>query len=108
MRYLLGGYYGMRNVGDDVLLYVTLAEVMRLDPQASFTIISHRPEAVPPGARVTIKPGGERFGTIRDLLGHDVWLFGGGGLLQDGAPRSRKHLARMAQVARLAKTACSI
>lgn len=103
MKYLLGGYYGMRNVGDDVLLYVTLAEVMRVDPHASFTIISHRPEAVPPGARVTIKPGGQRFGTIRHLLRHDAWLFGGGGLLQDSAPRSRKYLARMAQVSRLAK-----
>src|SRR5918993_5038329 len=103
MRYLLGGYYGMRNVGDDVLLYVSLAEVMRVDAQASFTIISHLPEAVPPGARVTIKPGGQRFGTVRDLLRHDVWLFGGGGLLQDSAPRSRTHLARLAQVSRLAK-----
>ena len=31
MRYLLAGYYGMRNVGDDVLLYATLAETARHD-----------------------------------------------------------------------------
>src|SRR5688572_11080645 len=84
VRYLLGGYYGMRNVGDDVLLYVTLAEVARVDREASFTIISKLPEAIPAGTRVTIKPGPRRFGSIRDLMSHHAWLFGGGGLLQDG------------------------
>src|SRR5687768_7568035 len=73
VRYLLGGYYGMRNVGDDVLLYVTLAEVARVDRDASFTIISRLPEAVPAGTRVTISPGCRRFESIRQLMSHDVW-----------------------------------
>jgi len=103
MRYLLGGYYGMRNAGDDVLLYVTLAEVARVDPEASFTVISELPEAIPAGTRVTITPGSRRFETIRQLMAHDVWLFGGGGLLQDGAERSRQYLHRLDQIARVAK-----
>ncbi len=103
MRYLLGGYYGMRNVGDDVLLYVTLAEVGRVDREASFTIISQFPEAVPAGARVTISSGCRRFESIRQLMSHDAWLFGGGGLLQDGAERSRQYLIRLDQTVRVAK-----
>jgi hypothetical protein len=78
MRYLLGGYNGMRNVGDDVLLYVTLAEVARLDPAATFT----------PGASVQITPGGRRFHNLRHLLRHDVWLFGVADCCRTRAPRA--------------------
>lgn len=103
MRYLLGGYYGMRNVGDDVLLYVTLAVARRADPAASFTVISNRSETTPPEAPTTIVPGERRGQTLRQLLRHDVWLFGGGGLLQDGSERSRHVLRRLRDTARIAK-----
>ena len=103
MRYLLGGYYGMRNVGDDVLLYVTLAEVSRQDPAATFTVLSDRTEVVPPGASVRITPGGRRFQNLRQLVRHDVWLFGGGGLLQDQSARSQGVLRRLRQVSRVAR-----
>jgi polysaccharide pyruvyl transferase WcaK-like protein len=52
----MGGYYGMRNVGDDVLLYVTIGEVNRLDRDAAFTVISSVPQVTPPGARVAVRP----------------------------------------------------
>lgn len=103
MRYLLGGYYGMRNVGDDVLLYVALAETARVDREASFTVISELPELTPPGTRVRIVPGGRRFENVRQMLRHDVWLFGGGGLLQDGSPRAAEYLERLAGAARAVK-----
>jgi polysaccharide pyruvyl transferase CsaB len=103
MRYLLGGYYGMRNVGDDILLYVTLAEVARLDPAATFTILSRLTEVVPPGVSVRITPGGRRLQSIRELLRHDVWLFGGGGLLQDQSASSLDVLRRLRRAARVAK-----
>lgn len=95
MRYLLGGYYGMRNVGDDLLLYVTLAEVDRIDPEAWFTVVSGIPLLSPPRARVTVVRGGKPLTTLRQLLANDVWLFGGGGLLQDGSRRSRHTLNRL-------------
>ena len=52
----MGGYYGMRNVGDDVLLYVTIGEVNRLDRNAAFTVISSVPLVTPPGGRVAVRP----------------------------------------------------
>lgn len=103
MKYLLGGYYGMRNAGDDILLYVTIAEVAKLDPDAHFTVISHRHEHVPQFASVNIISGGRRFETLRQLLRHDVWLFGGGGLLQDPSVRSVRALQHYQRAARLAK-----
>ena len=103
MRYLLGGYYGMRNVGDDVLLYVTLAEMASLDRYARFTVVSELPETVPCGARVRLVAGGHRLWNVRQMLGHDVWLFGGGGLLQDESPRAVEHLNRLGRSARLVR-----
>jgi len=103
VKYLLGGYYGMRNAGDDILLYVTLAEVARIDPAARFTVVSDLPETTPPGVIATMTSGSRRFENIRQMLAHDVWLFGGGGLLQDGATRSREYLSRLRHAARLVK-----
>ena len=103
MRHLLAGYYGMRNLGDDVLLYATLGEVARVDREATFTVISERPEVTPPRTRVTITPGNRRLENARQMLRHDVLLFGGGGLLQDASPRSQDYLVRLAHVARIVK-----
>jgi polysaccharide pyruvyl transferase CsaB len=103
VRYLLAGYYGMRNVGDDVLLYATLAETARHDRNASFTVISDLPELTPPGLRVRIAPGGRRLENVRQMLRHDVWLFGGGGLLQDGSPRAADYLERLGRSAHVIK-----
>lgn len=99
MKYLLGGYYGMRNVGDDVLLYVTIGEVSRLDCDAAFTIISSVPQVTPEGARVTVTSRGQ----MRGLFRNDVWLFGGGGLLQDRSQRSLHTIEGLGRLMWLAK-----
>jgi polysaccharide pyruvyl transferase CsaB len=97
----MGGYYGMRNVGDDVLLYVTIGEVSRLDCNAAFTIISSVPEVTPEGTRVTVRSRGH----LRGLFRNDVWLFGGGGLLQDRSRRSLQTIERLGHLMWLAKLA---
>jgi polysaccharide pyruvyl transferase CsaB len=103
MRYLLGGYYGMRNVGDDVLLYVTLAEVAAFDHDARFTVASEQPETIPPGVCARMVAGGRRLENVRQMLQHDVWLFGGGGLLQDASPRAVHSLDRLGRAAQLVR-----
>src|SRR5258706_12972943 len=103
VRYLLAGYYGMRNVGDDVLPHAALAETARHDGNASFTVISDLPELTPPGVRVRVEAGGRRLENVRQMLRHDVWLFGGGGLLQDGSPHAAEYLERLARSARVIK-----
>jgi len=106
LRFLLSGYYGQRNVGDDILLYVTLANLARIDPSAECRFLSAQPVAVPPHARgIRLQPGSRRFLTLRSLLRSDVWLFGGGGVLQDHTARSLdtlRHHLRLARLARLA------
>ena len=105
VRYLLGGYHGMRNAGDDLLLYVTIREMMQLDPNAQLEVLSAGAAVmIPQGARVTVTPGGRRFTTVRHLQNHDVWFFGGGGLLQDQSPRhSLQRLAFTMGIAKLMK-----
>lgn len=102
MKYLLSGYYGMANFGDDILLYVTLSEVSKVDTKAKFTIISQRPLVFPQNATAYIKPHG-RLRTVRELLKHDIWLFGGGGIIQDYNASSLESLRKTYQLARIAK-----
>jgi polysaccharide pyruvyl transferase CsaB len=102
MKYLLAGYYGMANLGDDILLYVTLLEVSKVDPDARFTIISQRPLTLPPSITVSVKPPA-RLRTVRELLKHDFWLFGGGGIIQDYNVGSLESLRKMYRLARIAK-----
>lgn len=102
MKYLLSGYYGMANFGDDILLYVTLSEVSEVDTKAKFTVISQRSLAFPKNATACIKPHG-RLRAVRELFKHDIWLFGGGGIIQDYNASSLESLRKTCQLARIAK-----
>ena len=44
MRYLISGYYGEKNAGDEAILAGILQEVGRRDPDARFTVLSFDPE----------------------------------------------------------------
>lgn len=102
MKSLLSGYYGMANLGDDILLYVTLSEVSQIDASAEFTIISQRPLVLPESTAACIKPHG-RLRTVRELPKHDIWLFGGGGIIQDYNAGSLQSLIKTYRLAKIAK-----
>jgi len=44
MRYLISGYYGERNAGDEAILAGILQEIRRRDADAEFTVLSFDPE----------------------------------------------------------------
>jgi polysaccharide pyruvyl transferase CsaB len=43
LRYLISGYYGEKNAGDEAILAAILQEVERRDPAAQFTVLSFDP-----------------------------------------------------------------
>jgi polysaccharide pyruvyl transferase CsaB len=43
VRYLISGYYGEKNAGDEAILAGILQEIERRDPQARFTVLSFDP-----------------------------------------------------------------
>lgn len=89
MRYLISGYYGEKNAGDEAILAGMLQEIERCDPDARFTVLSFDPEDTE-----------ERHGSGRELVaiptslrspcllravmkGADLLLSGGGSFLHE-------------------------
>lgn len=84
---VVSGYYGAGNTGDEAILAAMLQELRSLAPGAEIVVISRNPahtRAVHGVAAV----GRSSWLTIWRLLGRaDLFLSGGGGLLQDVYPR---------------------
>jgi polysaccharide pyruvyl transferase WcaK-like protein len=94
----------MWNFGDDIFLDVLLAAIARSDEQARFSVIPARAVMTQNGNGLRQLPGG-RAATLRALLRNDVWLFGGGGLIQDRTERSRAWLRKARWLAWAARRA---
>jgi len=101
-RIVISGWYGQRNVGDEAMLEVLLAELSRAAPDADFCILSERPEEIVEhyGERYSVEalPHPSPYGWKRMLDGSrrhatgDVWravresqlfVLGGGSLIRD-------------------------
>jgi len=81
------GYYGFGNAGDEAVLAGVIARLRAVDPLAQITVISGDPEET---ARIhgVQAIGRGNFAQIRTLLKDtDLFLLGGGGLLQDRTSR---------------------
>lgn len=101
-RALIGGYYGFGNLGDEALLFALLEKLRKSLPEVEPVVLSQAPE------RTTAEHGVEainrwRPGAIwRELGRAELFLLGGGGLLQDASSRRSAlyylWLIRMAQL----------
>lgn len=82
MRIVISGYYGFGNVGDEAVLAAMLAALRPRIPSAEFTVLSADPEATQALHSVkAVARGSAR--TVAALAGADLFLSGGGGLIQD-------------------------
>ncbi len=81
MRFLLSGYYGFGNLGDEWLLDTTVQHLQALGHHV--TVLSHHPRQTAETYHVPTISRWNPASFLIQLWKHDVLLFGGGGLIQD-------------------------
>lgn len=87
MNYLLSGYYGFGNAGDEAVLCSVMDAIKAQDAQAHFTITSGDPNATQNryGNEYSIRaiPRQNPRALVTTIRSCDVFISGGGSLLQD-------------------------
>ena len=104
MRFLLSGYYGFNNVGDEAVLAAIITNLQHHYPAAQICVLSADPEAT----RTLHQVDAIQRWSIREVwkaLGRaDMLLQGGGGLYQDSTSRiSPVYYMGILRMARLRK-----
>ncbi len=83
MRFLISGYYGFGNLGDEALLEVIVERLRARWPAAAVDVLSADPAGTARSYGVEATPRMD-LGRVRAAIGRaDVVLSGGGGLLQN-------------------------
>jgi polysaccharide pyruvyl transferase CsaB len=83
VRFLLSGYYGFANLGDDALLSVIVSQLKSRYPYADIDVLSAQPEQTAHELRVNATPRWDANAIRRAIGRADIVLSGGGGLLQN-------------------------
>ena len=83
MQFLLSGYYGFGNIGDEALARVIVSELRRRYPYAGIDVLSAQPAVTAHELGVRATPRAQ-LAAVRDAIARaDIVLSGGGGLLQN-------------------------
>lgn len=83
MRFLLSGYYGFGNLGDEALLALIVSGLKTRFPLAEIDVLSATPDATAHDYRVDATPRMDLRAVAKAVERCDVVLSGGGGLLQN-------------------------
>ncbi len=100
MRFLISGYYGFANLGDEALLAIIVAQLKSRYPFAEIDVLSAQPDATAHELGVEATPRWEQSAIRRAVDRADIVLSGGGGLLQNAT--SLKSLIYYAGIIRTA------
>ncbi len=82
-RFLISGYYGFGNLGDEALLDVIVGRLRARYPAATIDVLSGDPPGTAERLGVTATPRADFAAVGRAIDRADVVLSGGGGLLQN-------------------------
>lgn len=83
MKVVISGYYGFDNAGDEAVLAAMVTELRRLRPDLRVVVLSGDPERTAGRHGVTAVPRLSPAAVRRVLEGADLFISGGGTLLQD-------------------------
>lgn len=88
-RILIIGYYGFKNLGDELMLQHIISKLRELDPEVKITAYSNNPaetmrlygiDAVPFYYKGSLN---QYIGHVKNILSSDVVIWGGGTFMQD-------------------------
>lgn len=83
-KFFIIGYYGMRNVGDDAMLYALLQEFSSLDSENLFSVLSSIPLKIPSGLKCEVSYVRRSvFAVSKEILASSTIVIGGGTHLFD-------------------------
>lgn len=114
-RWLISGWYGYGNLGDEAILHAIRSELEKVAPGSSVSVLSFNPEHTrafhgleaasqwPSGLRGWTRGilRGPVRETLREVAACDVLLLGGGGFLSDWQPEAPWFWLRQALFAKL-------
>lgn len=103
MRFLLSGYYGFGNVGDEALLAVIVSQLKTRYPYAEIDVLSAKPDETAHELGIDATPRWDARAIRSAIAKADVVLSGGGGLLQNAT--SLRSLIYYAGILRTAQRA---
>lgn len=81
--YVVSGYYGFGNAGDEAILQAIIDSLQRKDRQAEITVFSAQPQQTAAEHRVQAVHRTNLGSIMAALRQGDLFISGGGGLLQD-------------------------
>jgi len=82
-RILMAGYYGFDNGGDELILFSLLNELKRLNSKIEISVLSNDPSKTGKSYGVNALNRWNILSIALGILRTDLFVFGGGGLLQD-------------------------
>lgn len=80
---MISGYYGLGNFGDELILFSMLSSLRKLDNSLAITVLSADPEFTGNTYEVQAIKRTNIFTFWKELKKTDLFISGGGGLLQD-------------------------
>lgn len=83
MKILIAGYYGFGNLGDELILTSIVSQVQKRYPGSSISVLSPEPVATATRHKIAAIPRWNPVLILTALWKNDVFILGGGGLLQN-------------------------
>lgn len=109
VKFLITGYYGFLNSGDDAILTSMCEGIQRLGIQTKTTILSNNPKETEKEYGVHATYRFNLLAVIKEIRATDILLMGGGSLLQDRtSTRSLIYYLSILWLAKLFKKKCMI
>lgn len=101
MKIVISGYYGFGNAGDEAILEAMVRDLRALAPGARLVVLSADPAATAARCGVEAVPRMHLPSVLGALRGADLFISGGGSLLQDATSwRSVPYYAGLMRLAR--------